>query len=146
MCYNFSSKDDLVREYLLRQHNRWVVSIDARTAEETDPRAQILSVFEALGQIFAEPNFGGCTFHHAGVPQPGSTEELAIKKFRVWLHELFTAPVVRGGYRNPERLVNQLVQLYDGANIAAASADPDLAAAEAARSTAELLLDAARPS
>ncbi|WP_344653579.1 TetR/AcrR family transcriptional regulator [Cryptosporangium japonicum] len=145
LYYNFDGKDELVREYLMRQHDRWVAAIDARTAAETDPHDRILAVFEALGQIFVEPGFAGCAFHHAGIPQPGSTEELAEKKFRAWLHELFAVPVEQGGYRNPGRLVSQLVQLYDGANIAASAAEPDPTAAEAARATAEVLLAAAKP-
>ncbi|MCE0538537.1 TetR/AcrR family transcriptional regulator [Kineosporia rhizophila] len=141
LYYNFSGKDDLVREFLLRQHDRWVTAIDARAAQESDPHARILAVFEALGEIFADPGYAGCVFHHTGVVQPGSTEELGIRKFRAWLHELFTVPVQQGGYRNPERLVNQLVQLYDGANLAAQSgAGPS--AAEDARATAEVLLAA----
>ncbi|MFE9644911.1 TetR/AcrR family transcriptional regulator [Streptomyces sp. NPDC006365] len=140
LYYNFGGKDDLVREYLLRQHARWVSAIDAAVARETDPYARIIAVFDALGPIFAEPGFAGCTFHHAAASsQPGSTEDLAVKKFRVWLHELFTGPVVESGCPNPRRLVTQLVQLFDGANLAAA-ADGDRLAAEAARATAEVLL------
>jgi AcrR family transcriptional regulator len=144
LYYNFGGKDDLVREFLMRQHDRWVAAIAARSAAESDPDAQILAVFEKLGEIFAEPGYAGCAFHHAGVPQPGSTEDVAIKKFRAWLHELFTVPVKEGGYRNPSRLVNQLVQLYDGANLAAQAGEGS-SAGEDARATAEVLLAAARP-
>lgn len=142
LYYNFEGKDDLVREYLLRQHDRWVAAIDARSTGETDPQNRILSVFETLAGIFGEPDYIGCAFHRAGAPQPGSTEDLAIQKFRAWLHQLFAVPVEQGGYRNPERLTSQLVQLYDGANLAAqAGAGP--AAAEDAGAAAEVLLTAA---
>ncbi|GAA2489546.1 TetR/AcrR family transcriptional regulator [Winogradskya humida] len=145
LYYNFGGKDDLVRAYLRRQHAGWVAAITARTAQQTEPRAKILAAFEALVPIFASPTFVGCAFHHAAAEaHAGSTEDLAVKEFRTWLYELFAAPVDQGGYDNPQRLVAQLVQLFDGANMTAA-ADHDQQAAEHARAAADVLLAAATP-
>ncbi len=65
-------------------------------------------------------------------------------RFLPELHDLLAELVQQGGYRNPERLIDQLIQVYDGANLTAGAAEPDPTAAESARATAELLLDAAR--
>lgn len=140
LYYNFSGKDELVREYLRRQHAGWVARIDERVAREADPSAKILAVFDALGPIFAEPNFSGCAFHKAGhaIP-PGSSEDLAVKRFRAWLRRLFADPLEQLGYPAADLLVTQLVVLFDGANMAAV-ADSDPQAASAARSAAEALL------
>jgi len=139
LYYNFSGKDELVQEYLRRQHARWVARIDEAVAREVDPRAKILAVFDALRPIFAEPDFRGCPVHSAGNNPSGSPEGVAVTKFRAWLRDLFAGPVEELGYTGSHPLVTQLVVLFDGANIAAV-ADSDPQAASAARSAAEALL------
>jgi AcrR family transcriptional regulator len=143
LYYNFGGKDDLVRAYLQNRHAKWAARLDSLVAAETTPRAKILAVFDALGALFAEPDFRGCAFHNAAAESaPGSGADLATKDFRTWLHELFGVLVTEAGYREPHRLTSQLVILYDGANIAAAlDADPD--AAGTARDAARALLDSA---
>ena len=144
LYYNFGGKDDLVRAYLQNRHARWAARLDARIAAETTPREKILTVFDALGDLFAEPDFRGCAFHNAAAESaPGSEAELATKDFRTWLHELFGVLVTEAGHRDPRRLTSQLVLLYDGANIAAAM-DADPHAADTAREAAQALLDTAR--
>ncbi len=138
LYYNFGGKDDLVRTYLQNRHARWAARLDELTAGRATPRDRILAIFDALGALFAEPDFRGCAFHNAAAEaQPGSAEDLATKDFRTWLHELFGVLVEEAGY--PPRVANQLVLLYDGANIAAAM-DADQHAAEDARAAAEALL------
>ncbi|BCY09144.1 TetR/AcrR family transcriptional regulator [Actinoplanes sp. L3-i22] len=140
LYYNFGGKDDLVRAYLQNRHARWAARLDERTAGVPAPRAKILAIFDALGDLFAEPDFRGCAFHNAAAEAaPGSAEELAVKDFRTWLHALFADLLTEAGYPDTQRLTRQLVMLYDGANIAAAM-DADGHAAEAARAAADALL------
>jgi AcrR family transcriptional regulator len=143
LYYNFGGKDDLVRAYLQNRHAKWAARLDERIAAEPTPEAKILVIFDALGTLFAEPDFRGCAFHNAAAESaPGSAADLATKDFRTWLHALFGDLVDQAGYRNPQRLASQLVLLYDGANIAAAmDADPD--AAGDARAAAQALLASA---
>jgi AcrR family transcriptional regulator len=143
LYYNFGGKDDLVRAYLQNRHAKRALRLDERVAAESTPQARVLAVFDALGMLFAEPDFRGCAFHNAAAEStPGSGADLAIKDFRTWLHELFAVLVTDAGYRDPEQLTSQLVLLYDGANIAAAM-DSNPHAAEAARQAAQSLLDSA---
>src|ERR1700710_2299649 len=134
LYYNFSGKDELVRTYLDNRHARWAARIDEELAAPSTPSGKILAVFDALAELFAEPGFRGCAFLNAAAEaQPGSAEELATKDFRTWLHELFGTHVTAAGY--PDKLADQLVMLYDGANISA-SMDHNPAVAGAARDAA----------
>jgi AcrR family transcriptional regulator len=143
LYYNFGGKDDLVRFYLQNRHANWAARIDDRVRTAVTPAEQVLAVFDALGELFAEPGFRGCAFINAAAEaSPGSAEDLATKDFRTWLHSLFATLVGDAGYRNPGLLSTQLVLLYDGSNIAAAL-DGDQQAALAARGAAEALLRAA---
>jgi AcrR family transcriptional regulator len=142
--YNtFGSKEALVRAYLDGRHNGTVSRLTRVLERHEDPRARLLAVFEAQGELFAEPGFRGCAFMNAAAEaQPGSAEALATKDFRTWLHELFTLLVAAAGYQNVPTLSLQLVLLYDGSNIAA-QMDANPQAAQAARTAAETLLSTA---
>jgi AcrR family transcriptional regulator len=140
LYYNFGGKDDLVRAYLDNRHQRWAARIAEYQAAAETPRLKILAVFDALADLFAEPDFRGCAFLNAAAgAQRGSAEELATKDFRTWLHELFTVLVAAAGHRDVAALSLQLVLLYDGSNIAA-QLDANPQAAQGARAAAEALL------
>ncbi|MCW2496542.1 TetR/AcrR family transcriptional regulator [Jatrophihabitans sp.] len=140
LYYNFGGKDDLVRTYLQNRHAKWSARLDEMLAETEDPDEKILTVFDALGDLFAEPDFNGCAFVNAAAEAlPGSAEDLATKDFRTWLHELFGGLVAEAGHADGETLAYQLILLYDGANIAA-QLDQNPAAARAARAAASTLL------
>jgi AcrR family transcriptional regulator len=140
LYYNFGGKDDLVRAYLDNRHARWTARLDELTAAADTPTDKILAIFDALGILFAEPDFRGCAFINAAVEAPsGSAEEKATIDFRTWLHELFAGLVAATGRPEPEQLVTQLVLIYDGANISA-QLDHNLQAASAARAAAARLL------
>jgi AcrR family transcriptional regulator len=144
LYYNFGGKDDLVRTYLQNRHAKWAARIDDELAAAATPADKILAIFDALGDLFAQPDFRGCAFINAAAEAPaGSAEELAAKNFRVWLHELFATLVTEAGYRDARKLTAQLVILYDGANISA-QMDHSPAAAQAARDVAAGLLTMAR--
>jgi AcrR family transcriptional regulator len=144
LYYNFGGTDDLVRTYLQNRHAKWAARIDAELAAAATPADKILAVFDALADLFAQPDFRGCAFINAAAEAPaGSAEELAAKDFRRWLHELFAALVAEGGYRDADKVTAQLIILYDGANISA-QMDHNPAAAEAARDAAVGLLNLAR--
>ena len=143
LYYNFGGKDELVRTYLDNRHSRWAARIAEYQAKVETPEQKIFAIFDALADLFAEPDFRGCAFINAAVEaQPGSAEELATKDFRTWLHELFAVLVAAAGYQNVPTLSLQLVLLYDGSNIAA-QMDANPLAAQAARTAAEALLSSA---
>jgi AcrR family transcriptional regulator len=140
LYYNFGGKDDLVRSYLHERHAKWAARIDAGLAAAATPADKILAIFDALADLFAQPDFRGCAFINAAVrATAGSAAELATRDFRTWLHGLFGALVTEAGYRDADKLTAQLVILYDGANISA-QLDSNPAAAAAARDAAVALL------
>lgn len=140
LYYNFSGKDELIREYLLGRHAAWTARIDAAIAQETDPAAKILTVFDVLGELFAEPDYRGCSFMNAVAEAPdGGPEIAAAKNFRLWLHGMFGELVAGLQVNNPSQLASQLVILYDGA-VAAAQMDASPAAAQTAKVLADLVI------
>jgi AcrR family transcriptional regulator len=143
LYYNFGGKDDLVRTYLQNRHAKWAARIDEELAAAATPTDKILAIFDALGDLFAQPDFRGCAFINAAAEAPaGSAEELATRDFRTWLHSLFATLVTDAGYSDAGKLTAQLVILYDGANISA-QMDHNPAAAQAARDAAASLLSTA---
>src|SRR5580692_413909 len=61
--YNtFGSKDELVRAYLESRHERVAAHVSGYLERFATPREKLLGVFEAQGELFAEPGFRGCAF------------------------------------------------------------------------------------
>ncbi len=146
LYYNFSGKDDLISAYLKGRHAKWAARIDEQLATTGDPVGKVLAVFDALADLFAQPDFRGCAFVNAAAEAtPGSAEDIATTDFRTWLHALFAGLLVGADVQDAATLTDQLVLLYDGANISA-QMDHNPAAAAAARSVAGLLLQSATAS
>ena len=144
LYYNFSGgKDELVEAYLTNRHGVWQARIDRGIGAHTDPEARLLAVFDVLGDLFAQPDFRGCAFLNATAEaRPDSVESRAAERFRGWVHELFQGLVKDLGASDPERLVRQLVVLYDGATTTAQIAarrrsHADFATASSLRSPVE---------
>jgi AcrR family transcriptional regulator len=143
LYYNFSGKDDLVREYLKGRHARWAARIEAAIATKDEPREKVLAVFDELGTIFEEPAYRGCAFSRAiAEAQPGSTEREQASSYRAWVHGLFQHLTDSMGARDAAKLADSLVVLYDGARMSY-QMDLDPRSAQFARGIAEQLMDAA---
>jgi AcrR family transcriptional regulator len=141
LYYAFGSKDELVKTYLADRHAKWDARLIERMAQQDDPKEKVLAIFDALGELFAEPSFNGCAFINAAAEAPpGSAEDSATQDFRTWLHQLFSTLCVQLNAQHPDELSDQLVFLYDGANISA-QMDKNRTAATAARAAAVTLLD-----
>ena len=106
------------------------------------PRDRLLGVFDAQGELFAEPGFRGCAFVSASSESPSEAVENAAADYRGWVRGLFTDLAREAGVPDPEGLARQLHLLYDGASLSARM-DYDQSAATAARTAATVLLDAA---
>ena len=141
--YNtFGSKDELVRAYLEGRHARTAARITSYLQRYSDPRDRLLGVFEAQGELFAEPGFRGCAFVSASAESPGEAVSRAADDYRGWVRGLLTGLAREAGAPDPEALGRQLHMLYDGASLSARM-DHDPSAAAAARAAAATLLDAA---
>ena len=143
LYYSFAGKDDLVRGYLTERHGKWADRVSAGIEAHTDPRERILAVYDALGALFAEPDYRGCAFMNAlAEAAPDSVEAQAATTFRAWVRALFLGLAADADAEDPKQLAESLVVLYDGA-VATAQMDKAPQAAHTARQTADLVLDAA---
>jgi AcrR family transcriptional regulator len=141
--YNtFGSKDELVRAYLEGRHARMAGRITAYLERYADPRDKLLGIYEAQGELFAEPGFRGCAFVSASAESPGEAVSRASDDYRGWVRTLFADLASQAGAAEPERLARQLHMIYDGASLSTRM-DRDPAAAANARAAAAILLDAA---
>src|ERR1700736_366989 len=61
--YNiFGSKEGLVGAYLASHHDGTTGRLMAAVGQHRSPRERLLAVFDAQGQIIAQPEFRGCAF------------------------------------------------------------------------------------
>jgi AcrR family transcriptional regulator len=139
----FGSKEELVRAYLEGRQEARRARVEARMAKHRNPREQLLSVFDAMSDFFAQPGFRGCAFLMANSELPGGERTRPVcDAYRAWIRDLFARLAKEAGARNPQAIAQQLVLLYDGA-LVSAQMDGNAAAAATARSLAATLLDAA---
>jgi AcrR family transcriptional regulator len=138
---HFSSKNELVEEYLRRIHQAGgALSEQAIDTADGSPRARMLAIFDSA----PGDRFRGCPFHNAAVE---AADAMPGVEDIVHEHKLdFTARLIRtateAGARDPYRLGNQLAVLFEGARALATSLN-DTAPLLHARSAAETLIDAA---
>jgi AcrR family transcriptional regulator len=143
--YNvFGSKEALVSAYLESRHRSTLERLKVAIARHRDPRKRLLAVFEAQGELFAEPGFRGCAIVTATAETAdGSIIDKAAEDYRAEMLALLTDLAHEAGVASPARLARQLQLVYDGAGVAARM-DHDPSIARSARAAAEALLDAAR--
>lgn len=142
LYYIFGGKDQLIEAYLFNRHQAWMETVQSGIDAVDDPREKILAVFDQLGVLFSKPDFRGCAFTNAAAEaQPGSAEDLAVAKFREWIHQLFGQLATAAGAVEPQELADQMVVLYDGANTTA-QMDKSPAPAATAKSMARLVIGA----
>lgn len=141
--YNtYGSKDELVRVYLEQRHAVVTARISKYLERYAGPRERLLGVFEAQGELFAEPGFRGCAFVSASAESPGEAVSRAADGYRGWVRGLLTSLAREAGAPEPEKLGRQLHMIYDGASLSARM-DRDPSASVTSRAAAAALLDAA---
>jgi AcrR family transcriptional regulator len=139
---HFKSKDELVQAYLGQRHEARKARIEAKLSSLIDPREKLLAIFDALGDVFAQPNFRGCAFLRASAEIRADSDARDVcDEYRHWIRTLFTELASRAGAADPTGLARRLLLLYDGASVSA-QMDGDLNAASVARSLAEQMLQA----
>ncbi len=139
----FGSKEGLIRAYLNGRLADRQGRVHRALAGVESPRERILTVFDVLERYCADPRFHGCAFVNASAEsRPGSAALEVSEESRAWNLALFARLATEAGVADPDLLARRLLQLYDGA-IVAARMDHDPGAAALARSTAAVLVDAA---
>lgn len=141
----FGSKDELVRAYLQSRHEARKARLAHWLQRYATPREQLLGVFDALRDSMAQPGFRGCAFTRVTAEaQPSAGVKTVCDEARSWLRELLAALAREAGAAEATVLAQQLALLYDGA-LAASQFEGGTLAAEAARTAAALIIDAAIP-
>jgi AcrR family transcriptional regulator len=139
----FGSKDELVRAYLMRRHERRVQRMTAVMAEHPDPTGKLLAIFDYLADAYRDPGFRGCAFMNANAESaPGGPAEQVADLDRGWVRSLIHGLLIEASATDPDLLTRQLVLLFDGATVSA-RLDRRVEAAVTAKATAQTLLASA---
>jgi AcrR family transcriptional regulator len=111
--HHFPSKEDLVCAYLAEQDSR---IRQASLPRDVAPEAQIMTLFEVLGEISCGPGFRGCAFINAAAeyPDPAHPVRRVIAAHRRWFRGLLHELLVAAGHPDAERTSAMLVLLRDG--------------------------------
>ena len=138
---HFSSKNELVEEYLRRIHQvGGAPSEQAIDTADASPRARILAIFDSA----AGDRFRGCPFHNAAVEaadtMPGV--EHIVHEHKLDFIARLIAAAAEAGARDPCQLGNELAVLFEGGRALATSLN-DTSPLLHARSAAETLIAAA---
>jgi AcrR family transcriptional regulator len=144
---HFPSKDDLIAAYLERANERFWRWLDAAVAGVDDPRARLVSMFDAVGKLANDPQCLGCTFQGTAAEfpdpeHPGHRVALAHKQ--AVLARLGTL-AREADLRDPEALADQLLLLMDGAWVAARMFGPGNPSAQVAAAATALIQAHSRP-
>ena len=136
----FGSKEELIRAYLQGRGDRRQARLAERMALQKTPRDKILSAFDVLADVVAQPNYRGCAFQRASAEAAvGGAIMNTCDELRSWIRAQFTELAREAKVADPEFVGRQLMLLYDGAS-ASAYLDGNKQAPRAARAMAAKLL------
>lgn len=142
LYHHFPSKEDLIVEVLRKYDKQFIAAVDEKVRRLADsPSERLLAIFEVAHEWFKDKHFYGCMFINAigEYSESDTSIRQVCKEFkasmRKYIYELCTA----SGFREPEKLSEELALLLEGSIVTAqVSGNPD--AAYIARRTAEVLL------
>lgn len=139
----FGSKEELVRAYLQARNQARQARINERLARHASPEEKILSIFDLLGELAAQPDYRGCAFVRASAEATSSDKVKGVcDESRAFILGKFTDLGREAGAADPQLLGKQLVLLYDGAAVSA-HLDGNRNVVAMARSLAAQLLSSA---
>lgn len=122
LYYHFSSKEELVREVLrlrVRKWQEWLVqAVESRASE---PREQLLAVFDVLDDLFSTPDFRGCSALKFSADATESDAELGViaQGHKAFVLDYLEALARRLPCRQPAELARGLLLLQNGATVLA---------------------------
>lgn len=144
---HFESKDDLILAVIDQRDRADVaITLDFMRARGGDPRAQLLALFDLLGEWFGQPSFRGCLFMNAATEFPDANDPIhrAAKAHSDHLAAEVLLRVQALGAGDPMSVTRQIMLLVSGA-IASRHVGGVADAATVARLAVESLLSAAVP-
>ncbi len=145
MYKHFRSKEELILAALERRDSDFRAWLFGRMAAlGKTPRAQLLAMFDALGEWFAEPGFRGCMFVKAASEFQEAKDPIHAQAaaHKALLLQHLEALARAAGVQDASTLARQLLLLKEGA-IVTAQVEGRRAAAQDAKVIAATLLDTA---
>jgi AcrR family transcriptional regulator len=142
MYRHFGSKQELVLAFLARREQLWTVGwlqAEARR-RATDPRSQLLAIFDVFDEWFRTPGFEGCSFINVllEIGDPAHSLHVASASYLARIR-VFVADLARQArVADPEAFARQWHILMKGSIVAAAEGDHE--SARRAREIGVLLL------
>jgi AcrR family transcriptional regulator len=115
---NFSSKDQLVAEYLREQQRECLAWWDATLATHAgNPRLQVESLFDVLVKNTCEVESRGCALANAAVEitETNHPARPVIEKYKAEMRRRFAELARDMNAREPEALGDALMLLWEGA-------------------------------
>jgi AcrR family transcriptional regulator len=138
----FGSKDRLIAESL-DAHGDAILGLYIPAEDPDAPaRQQILAVFDGLRGLTMEETFRGCPFVNTAteLSDPGHPARRIARHYKLKLRDYFASQAERGQAKDPQRLADQLIVVFDGAIVQAVMGTAQHL--DAARTAVEVLLDA----
>lgn len=139
---HFGGKDGLITEVL-----RETAAEDEAAYEQamrdggTDPRHRLLTIFDWLDEVIADPGFRGCRYLAAdlALADPDHPGHAVTRRYNERIHELLERELRELGHPQPACAADQLVLLVNGA-LAIGATRSHTRPAAVARGLAERLL------
>ncbi len=119
---NFSSKADLVNQYLEARHAEWLALYDDRVATAKEPGQRILAVFDAYqdhAEFAYERGFRGCGLLNAAAElEAGDVGRIAVRQHKEQVESILAEHLSELLPEEPDRvavLAAQIAFLLEGA-------------------------------
>jgi len=124
---HFSSKDELVAEYLRRlAANAGKFWDELTAAHPGDPRAQLRGWLQAMEAHLLDTDQRGCALANAAIelPEKDHPAKCVIEQFKMEQRDRLIALCGACGLAEPEMLADELFLLLEGARVSAQSVGP----------------------
>ncbi len=124
---SFASKDELVMAYLERRNGTYWAWWDDVARRCPDPREQLLTLVNEIGERVARRGYRGCPFTNAAIefPDPAHPGRKVAEANKRELRRRLIALSEALGARDPESLGEQLLLLIEGAYSSSQTFGPD---------------------
>jgi AcrR family transcriptional regulator len=141
MFKHFRSKEELILAVLRLRDQDYRNWLFRRMAQAGPPRAQLLAMFDALAELFAEPEYRSCMFIKAASEYPDADHPIHAQasEHRRLLFLQLQEIAAAAGAEDPAALARALLLLKAGA-VVSAHLDHDVDPAGNAKAAAATLL------
>jgi AcrR family transcriptional regulator len=118
---NFESKEALALAAFEHQAEERRRMVDAYLGKAATPAAGVAALFDVAELLATQPRFKGCAFINVALQTAdrGGRLHALVIGHKLWVRGKFQGLAERAGARQPQRLAQQLLALWDGAIVEA---------------------------